>query len=92
MFLRPLKKKKEDLMEEEDSSFFFVQLPTKLPRPLREFQRRTHEDVEGASGTGNGTRKDGGEGIDGDGGGGRVVAKREIARAMMRRCAVVVIT
>ncbi|CAM9879084.1 unnamed protein product, partial [Ascophyllum nodosum] len=68
----PGMRKKEDLMEEEDSSFFFVQLPTKLPRPLREFQRRTHEDVEGASGTGNGTRKDGGEGIDGDGGGGRV--------------------
>lgn len=28
-----------ELTEEEDSSLFFVQLPTKLPRPLPAFQR-----------------------------------------------------
>ncbi|CAN0540017.1 unnamed protein product, partial [Scytosiphon promiscuus] len=32
-------KNQAELAEEEDSSLFFVQLPTKLPRPLPAFQR-----------------------------------------------------
>lgn len=31
--------KQDELDEEEDSSLFFLQLPTKLPRPLPAFQR-----------------------------------------------------
>lgn len=32
-------KNQAELTEEEDSSLFFVQLPTKLPRPLPDYQR-----------------------------------------------------
>ena len=52
-----------ELTEEEDSSLFFVQLPTKLPRPLPAFQRAgtsTAKDGGGASspaGTGKGKGK-----------------------------------
>lgn len=41
-----------ELTEEEDSSLFFVQLPTKLPRPLPAFQRAGTSTAKGGSGGG----------------------------------------
>lgn len=54
-------KNQAELTEEEDSSLFFVQLPTKLPRPLPAFQRGK-EDASSSAAASAGSSKGKGKG------------------------------